>query len=1120
MRQQFRRARSPTGARGARRIRSLAIALAATITAGITVSAVPASADPPGSVVAHVPVTTALYGQAISITFTSTCPTSAVCSARIWYRTTVPDVVTPILTPAGFGVAPVTGTATTVDSQQAILWSGEIPGGAVTTAGVDYFLEAEQNGTRTLFPGEGTGAIAPPVGTYLHVTVVSPPLVNHAPVPFAVADQAMGVDAQVSCESGNCSATIFYRRTPSTAATDGGWSSAGMSPQEPSAPLGPVATAMRFHGEVPGGAVDTTGVDYYIVAFDGHVKTYHPGTPYQGYYVPTDGTRPPFTHHHVHVLEPPRVVHEPHVAQPYRTAIPILAQTTCPAARQCQATLYYRTTPPGIAPGVIDGSGFSSTSMSVTRAGAAGVDGVVVQGSIPSGAADTRGVDYFLSVTDGTTTSWWPGTSAVDGPGVWVNGVHAGYHHTHVLEPVHLAHVPVATAAAFQPLVIETALTCATEACSATLHYTSAALDISGSYQSAAMSPQTTTPPNPGSRVEVWRAEIPAGQVTTRGLAYYITASDGYTNTAAPGTSYWGAYVPVDGQNPAPTAVRFTVRVVDPPHPVHAPRGVAFAGEPFTVDAMSNCATQASCSATLRWGPPAGAMQAAGMRVVSKTTLAHGNSLAVYQADIPAASVSGPAIQYSIEVTDGYVTETTPPFVAVVTARPDPGSQGTAAAFVPPVGVGALGSNVPLVVKATRPDGTAFNGAVTWCAQAVASASTGCLSSGQAAASGGTAGFSVQPTAAAPTLRVTAYADGLNTGSQDPTELTAAALVVGVDPPSPPELTTLVFTPPAGQAEYGQPVELPFRAVSRDVPSFRGTVHFRVRDVGDTGSPLVYDQSVTPEADGTGRIWVVPTESTPRIQVVAYADSAIGGVSGSPDATEVAGAAVVVGRPTVTPPPGAVIAFAPPVAQGPAGSTVYLPFKAASLSGAPYSGTVRYSVRQGGELPVFDGEASSSGGEGQIPVTLTSGRAFQVFAYADVDNSSTPGPGEGLAAGAAVSTTPTSVPGTVLVVTNPVQRAPIGAATTVFFTALNHDGSPFVGTVRFGQAPAGSTVRYSGATSVGAADGGNGHFAVVVGALPVVASAYADRSGSSVVSGAENNRDETEITGEAAVIGT
>lgn len=1092
-------------------------------TAAITVGTVPAAADPTGPVIGHAPMTTSLYGHAIPITATSTCATGAVCSARLYYRTTMPEslaVVPGLVNPGGFTVAALTGTATTLDSQQAMLWQGEIPAGAVTSAGVDYFLEAEENGFRTVLPGTSTVDAQQPIGTYFHVSTVTQPLVNHVPVPFAVADQPLGVDAQVTCSSGNCSATLFYRKTPATAATDAGWNSASMSVQEPGAPLGPVGALMRFHAEIPGASVDTTGVDYYIATFDGHVQAYHPGTPYQGYYAPRDGTRVPLTHHHVHVLEPPRIIHEPHVAQPYRTAVPVLAETTCPAARQCQATLYYRTTPPGIAPGALDGSGFSSTSMSVTRAGAAGIDGVVLQGAIPPEAADTRGVDYFLSVTDGTTTSWWPGTSAVDGPGVWVNGVHVGYHHTRVLEPVHLVHVPVVTAPAFQDLVIETALTCATEACSATLHYNSSAVDISGSYQSAAMSSQTTTPPNPGSRVEVWRATIPASAVTTRGLAYYITASDNYTNTAAPGTSYWGAYVPVDGGNPAPTAVRFTVRVVEPPHPVHTPRGVAFTGEPFTVDAVSNCATQASCTATLRWGPPTGAMQAAAMRVVSTTTLAHGNSLAVYQADIPAANVVEPAIQYSIEVTDGYVTETTPPFVAAVTARPDPGSQGTVAAFVPPLGIGALGSDVPLVVKATRPDGTAFNGAVKWCVQAVATTSTDCLSSGEAAASGGTAGFSVQPTAAAPTLRVTAYADGLDVGSQDPTELTAVALVVGVDPPSPPEVTTLVFTPPVGQAEYGQPVELLFGAASREAPTFSGTVRFSVRELGDTGSLFAYDQSVTPEPDGTGRIWVVPTESTPRIQVVAYADSAIGGVSGSPDPTELTGAAVVVGRPTVTPPPGAVITFAPPVAHGPAGSTVYLPFKAASLSGAPYSGTVRYSVRRGGDLPVFAGEANSSGGEGQIPVTLTSARAFQVFAYADVDNSGTPGPGEGLAAGAAVSTTPPSVPGTVLVVTNPVQRAPIGAATTVFFTALNHDGSPFVGTVRFGQAPAGTTVQYAGATSVDAADNGNGHFVVVAGAAPVVASAYADRSGPpTVASGAENNRDETEIAAEAVVIG-
>ena len=35
--------------------------------------------------------------------------------------------------------------------------------------------------------------------------------------------------------------------------------------------------------------------------------------------------------------------------------------------------------------------------------------------NVPGTVADTRGIDYFFSISDGATTSWWPGTSSVDG---------------------------------------------------------------------------------------------------------------------------------------------------------------------------------------------------------------------------------------------------------------------------------------------------------------------------------------------------------------------------------------------------------------------------------------------------------------------------------------------------------------------------------------------------------------------------------------------------------------------------------------------------------------------------------------------------------------------------------
>jgi hypothetical protein len=1063
-------------------------------------------AVPTGPVVAHAPVATTFYGQPISITATSTCPTGANCTARVYYRTTAVAALTVIpglVNEPGFQAASLSGTATTVNGHQAVLWSGSIPGSAAaSTTGVDYYIEADHNGTRTVYPGSTTVSTVQPVPSYHHVQVVNPPLVNHVPVPFAVADQPINVDAQVTCSSGNCSGTLFYRETPVTLSPTLGWASTGMTPVDAGTPLGGAAVLLRFRGTVPASSVDTTGVDYYLRFTDGHTQTFHPGTGYQGYYAPRDGTPIPYVNHHVHVIEPPRVVHEPVASAPYRRDVPISAQTNCPATRQCQATLYYRTTQAGVTPG----GAFASTPMTVTRVvGAAGIDVVSVEGRIPAGVVDTRGVDYYFSVTDGTTTSWWPGTSAVDGPGTWVDGTRVLYQHVHVQEPPHFVHAPLPIAQAAQSLAIETQLTCATESCNVTLHYSSTP-NTPGTYQTVGMGVVSSVTTS-ATRVETRRAVIPASRVTTRGLAYYMTASDGYTNTASPGTSYWGTWeASIDGGNPAPETLRHLVRVVDPPHPVHAPVGFAFTGEPVDVEALSNCAA-ASCPATLHWRVTGQAWQTTSMTTPLSTALAYGNRLLQLRATIPGPSVTPAGLEYRIEVTDGWVTETTPTYPVVVTNRPP----GTATVFVPPAGVGPLDSEVPLLVRAKSSDGSDFDGTVRWCAQAVGSTSTGCISGGTAEATGGVAGFSVRPTTAAPTLRVTAYADQFNLGTQDPTELPGAAVVAGFNPPNPAEVTTVAFTPPVTHGTQGSSVPLSFRALRGNGTAFTGPVRWGTQTPG--GLPTYSGGEAWAGSDGTGQL-SVSAGSLPT-QVFAYADSPTGGVQYSQDPTEVAAAAVVIGTPT--PPAGTALAFTAPVGQGPTGSTVSLPFRATNADGSAYSGPVRYSVREAGQVPVYDGSTSASGGNGSVPVTVT-GRAVQVFAYADIGTSGTQDPNEGAGAAAVVNSTPPPppAPGTEVVVTNPVQRTFAGVAVTVFFTALNYDGSPFVGNVNWGQAPVGSTVQYTGTVTLTAADNGNGRFNVVSGSAPVVASAYADRA----ASGVPNSHDETEVAGAAAVIGT
>lgn len=1104
-----------TASRPRRRHRFAVAILATTLAAaGVTATSTPVAADTTGPAIAHAPVATAAYGHPISIAASSTCPVGAACSARLYYRTTTPAAlaaVPGVVNEGGFSIVGLTrGAATTVDSQEAVEWQGVIPGAAVTSRGVDYYLEADQNGTRTVFPGSTTATTVQPSGTYQHVHVLNPPLLNHVPVPTAVADQPITVEAQVSCSSGGCGATLHYRETPATLSPDTGWASVAMQQQGAGTPLGGAATLLTFRADVPASSVDTSGVDYYLQATDGQTQAFHPGTVYEGYYAPRDGARVNTVHHHVHVAEPPRLAHVPVATAPFGEDIRIAAEANCPSTRQCQGMLYYRTTTPG----TVSASSFASAPMTVTRpVGAAGVDIVLVEGNVPAAVVDTRGVDYYFAVTDGTTTSWWPGTSAADAPGVWVDGMRVLYHHVRVQEPPHLTHVPPTIAQALQDLAIESELTCATATCTVNLHY-STTPNTAGTYQTVAMSRVSVAATTSASRVELWRGTIPASQVTTRGLAYHLTATDGYTNTSAPGIFYWGAYQTVDGTSVAPETARFVVRVVDPPHPVHAPVGAAFTGEPLAFEAMSNCAT-GSCRATLQWRVTGQGWQTTSMSAAAPSSLAYGNTLIAYRAVVAGSSVTPAGLEYRIEVTDSYVTETTPAYPVVVTQRPNPGSQGTVTTFVPPVGQGAIDSDVPLVLKAVWADGTAFDGPVRWCVQALGAASTGCLSSGTVQAAGGNAAFSVRPTEANATLRVTAYADGLDPGTQAATELSGGAVVAGVSPPSPPEATTVAFTPPAARTDEGTSVSLSFKALRRDGSAFTGPVRW---SQGPPGSAPSYGDTAFADSDGMGTVAVAPTSSTPVIQVFAYADSPSAGVFGVQDVTEATGSAVAVGTPVPTGPGGTELAFTPPVGAGATDSSVRLDFRATNLDGSPFWGTVRYSVRPVGSLPVYD-RTTSAGGSGSILVTPTAdSQVLQVMAYADAGTFGVQDPTEGTGAAAVVNTTPPPpppppTPGTELVFTTPVATAPPNAFVNIRFKAVNYDGSNFTGTVHYGSGPSGSMPAFSSTAQADAA--GEGFVTVRAGASPVTAVAYADRTSS----GRAGTRDESEIPGTALVVG-
>ncbi|HEX7168951.1 MAG TPA: hypothetical protein VF230_18380, partial [Acidimicrobiales bacterium] len=635
--------------------------------AGASSAGLSVTNQPTGPIVAHQPMATAYDNQAIPISAVSTCAAGHTCSARLFWRATPndTDLVGQALSPlaGGWHSSPMDDDGTTdIGGTSARAWIAEIPAIDVTTTGVDYFIEADDNLALTRVPG-GTFVGSPadpdvdtPAAGYWHVHTVNPPLIAHQPVLFAQVDEPIPVTMQATCATGNCSARLYYRTTAGpitdeTIVAENGeliatpdWPSVDMDMVGSPASNALVGDVLTFRAEIPRGVVDTRGVDYFMQVTDGTTQAWSPGTTYAGYYAPVDGMRTGW--HHVHVLEPPHAAHAPVPASRYRADIPVTATSTCPRGRVCTARLYFRTT---TSDALDTTSTFESVPMGVVQV--FDLDGsslLTLTGTIPGRVADTRGVDYFFSISDGTTTTWWPGTSHVDGY-VPVEGTRVGYHHVRVTDPPHVVPVPVPAAPALQALFVRAAVNCVTEHCDVTLHYQKNLLGEGGF-------PHTIPMQRVGSAVgpvATYEALIPAEDVTTTGLSYYIEAFDGYTHGYAPGFAYSGAYLPVDGMR----VQSFPVRVLEPPHLVHVPPTVAPASQPLVVRADANCST-GTCEGTLHWRAPDGAWQSTAMIASPQQT--EGLTIEVkFDAVIPGVDVAV-GMQHWIEVTDGYVADRTP----------------------------------------------------------------------------------------------------------------------------------------------------------------------------------------------------------------------------------------------------------------------------------------------------------------------------------------------------------------------------------------------------------------------------------------------------------------------------
>lgn len=687
------------------------VAVAASLI-GIGVPPQPAWGATGSGLIVHTPVTTASYGQPISLSATTSCDSTAACPLTLIYRATGnPDANPPIADGPWLRV-PMTLSSTRVLSggEHQFDWTGMIDAASVTTTGVDYYLETTGTGQLATSPPSGT------VASY-HVSTVAPPLVHHLPPGFATVDHPLELTAGSSCSTGNCQATLYYRgsgASPNDALSgEPDWPHVTMSVTSRTAlPVG--GEDWEYSATVPADAVTTAGVDYLIAVSDGRTAGWWPGTTYEGY-DPMDGQR--LLYAHVHALEPSHIVHQPILTSAYNTDIPVMAAGTCPTTRTCRAYLSFRTAVPNTNAddGLLEdelsiaapSNPFQTVPMTVTRSGAsaASSDLISMTGTIPSRVVDTRGVDYYLTISDGDSTAYWPGTSRVDSFG-GSDGFRIGFQHTHVTESPHLVTTTPPMTSAGQPYTISTTLTCATGNCSARLHYTSGLLGASPvsvyrSYTRLAMTPTGPPVATPSGTEQTLSATIPAKDVTTGGLSYFIDATDGYTTTFDPADAEHGAYLPgealelsrngsVDPGTLQPNELSYSVvrlaaatagveaqgdfarvvRVLEPPHVVPLPHVVVPKGVAWKFAATANCSYD-KCPGLLFWQTANGEWNSVLAKATKQTAAAGGSQhLWSYQATVPASDTLGSQLNYYFEVSDGHISDSTPTLTAAVVEPP------------------------------------------------------------------------------------------------------------------------------------------------------------------------------------------------------------------------------------------------------------------------------------------------------------------------------------------------------------------------------------------------------------------------------------------------------------------
>ena len=418
-------------------------------------------ADTAAPTIVHAPIANgqpAGLGVAVSAVITDA---SGVAGADLFYRVT------------GGAFMSVAMTTLGADTYQA-----EVPGAAVTGAGVDYYVratDASMAGNEALDP-----ATAPttPYSFSVSTTDMVGPAINHSPI---VGNQPEGtsltIDATVTDSSGVASVTLHYQPP------GGAWAQL---------PMMNVA-GDQFSAVIDMASVTPGTLGYYIAATDSAMAQNSsvlpntaPGTPYQVAITALDMTGP-------------AIVHTPIADdRPQGTAIQVAATVT-DASGVAEVRVYFRTA--GTA---------TFVSASMTDAG-----GGMFTGQIPAVLVMGAGIDYYLEASDASDEQ-----NLTRDPQTAPTTVFSFTLAQVVVtdnEPPVIVHTPVQDGqrAGFG-VIVEVNITDASGIANATLTYRTQG---GASFTETALIQESGT--------DIYRAQIPGTEVVEAGVEYFLRAVDG-----------------------------------------------------------------------------------------------------------------------------------------------------------------------------------------------------------------------------------------------------------------------------------------------------------------------------------------------------------------------------------------------------------------------------------------------------------------------------------------------------------------------------------------------------------------------------------------------------------------